>query len=85
MLCLLTNADASCGLLWDRRYKVIEGISYGLLYLHEHSNELIIHLDLKPDNILLDENMRPKITDFGLSGLFPGNQTIHTINRSGTL
>jgi pyruvate dehydrogenase phosphatase len=81
---LFTNADASSGLGWHARYKIIEGISYGLQYLHEQSNDPIVHLDLKPANILLDENMVPKITDFGLSRLFDQKQTMCTAITSGT-
>ncbi|EEE53015.1 hypothetical protein OsJ_35720 [Oryza sativa Japonica Group] len=56
------------GLLdWSSRLKIIEGITQGVVYLHTHSEKPIVHLDLKPDNILLDSNMNPKIGDFGLS------------------
>ncbi|KAL6615483.1 hypothetical protein ACP70R_037753 [Stipagrostis hirtigluma subsp. patula] len=84
----ITNADESSGLDWDTRYNIIEGICYGLHHLHEewNSNTPIIHMDLKPPNILLDDNMVPKITDFGLSRLFGQEQT-RSITRScnGTL
>ncbi|CAN6361268.1 unnamed protein product, partial [Urochloa humidicola] len=65
-------SDASSGLDWDTRYKIIEGICNGLHYLHEEwqPSTPIIHRDLKPANILLDDNMVPKIADFGLSRLF---------------
>ncbi|XBH74852.1 hypothetical protein VPH35_101723 [Triticum aestivum] len=78
-------SDASSGLDWPTRLKIIEGISYGLQYLHEQSDGPIIHLDLKPANVLLDEDMIPKITDFGLSRLFDQKQTIHTAITIGTL
>ncbi|PVH47650.1 hypothetical protein PAHAL_4G107500 [Panicum hallii] len=81
-------SDEASGLAWDTRYKIIEGICYGLHYLHEewqHSTP-IIHMDLKPANILLDNNMVPKIADFGLSRLFSEEKTwTCTINRDGTL
>ncbi|KAF8732996.1 hypothetical protein HU200_015353 [Digitaria exilis] len=57
-------------LSWSQRYKIIEGISRGLTYLHEDSRFKIIHRDLKPGNILLDGDMNPKISDFGLAKLF---------------
>ncbi|KAI3887950.1 hypothetical protein MKW92_036706 [Papaver armeniacum] len=60
---------------WGKRYKIIGGIARGLLYLHEDSRLRIIHLDLKTSNILLDEDMNPKISDFGMAVLFEVDQT----------
>ena len=78
-------ADAPFALDWQTRCKIIEGISIGLRYLHEGSNVPIIHLDLKPANILLDEDFVPKIIDFGLSRLFDPKQTIKIAASTGTL
>ena len=86
--CFFANADESSGLGWDTRYKIIQGICYGLRYLHEEwqLNAPIVHMDLKPANILLDNNMVPKIADFGLCRLFSGEKTwTCTISRDGTL
>ena len=63
---------ASCGLEWRVRYQIIKGICDGLHYLHE---QRIVHADLKPANILLDDNMLPRIADFGLSRCFDEDQT----------
>ncbi|KAF6995179.1 hypothetical protein CFC21_011727 [Triticum aestivum] len=65
-------SDASCGLEWRERYRIIRGICEGLCYLHE---KRILHLDLKPANVLLDIGMVPKIADFGLSRCFDEGQT----------
>ena len=61
-------------LTWPERYKIIEGIAKGILYLHDHSRLKVIHRDLKPSNILLDENMNPKISDFGLARIVEKDQ-----------
>ena len=79
----LNEADHSrrFSLEWERRYKIIVGIARGLLYLHEDSQLRIIHRDMKASNILLDEHMNPKISDFGLARLFHGSQTQGNTNR----
>jgi serine/threonine protein kinase len=68
------------------RHKIIEGISRGLHYLHEESRLRIIHRDLKVSNILLDKDMNPKISDFGLARFFEEDQTHNDTNViAGTL
>ncbi|KAK4731050.1 hypothetical protein R3W88_024038 [Solanum pinnatisectum] len=66
-----SRSNDKASLSWNQRYSIVEGIARGLLYLHH----------LKTSNILLDEDMNPKISDFGMARIFGGNQTIANTNR----
>uniref|UniRef100_A0ACD5WQ15 Uncharacterized protein n=1 Tax=Avena sativa TaxID=4498 RepID=A0ACD5WQ15_AVESA len=69
---------------WSLRVQVALGVARGLLYLHEECSKQIIHCDIKPQNILLDDNFRAKIADFGLAKLLRANQTQTNTGIRGT-
>lgn len=79
-------SDEGDGLDWGTCYKIIKGICAGLCYLHNGPlGSEIWHLDLKPQNILLNHDMVPKIADFGLSRLVKNRTSKATLNIFGTL
>ncbi|KAI3734286.1 hypothetical protein L6452_13751 [Arctium lappa] len=78
------QGDRKHVLKWECRKKVVLDIAKGLAYLHEDCRQKIIHLDIKPQNILLDSDFNAKVSDFGLSKLIDRNQTQVITTMRGT-
>jgi serine/threonine protein kinase len=78
------NSKAVLG--WDKLFDIAKGIAHGIEYLHRGCNTRIVHFDIKPENILLDEDFRPKIADFGLAKLCqPKESIISLAEMRGTI
>eukprot|EP01018_Ginkgo_biloba_P030398 Gb_19701 [translate_table: standard] len=82
----LFDADKSqLQLDWPTRYNICIGTARGLAYLHEESRIRIVHRDIKASNILLDEDLNPKIADFGLAKLYDEKKTHISTRVAGTV
>ncbi|XP_060668625.1 probable leucine-rich repeat receptor-like serine/threonine-protein kinase At3g14840 isoform X2 [Ziziphus jujuba] len=76
--------DSQIKLDWPTRHKICIGIARGLAYLHEESRLKIVHRDIKATNVLLDKNLNPKISDFGLAKLDEEENTHISTRVAGT-
>ena len=70
---------------YTNRYKIIIGLGSALRYLHMEWDQCVLHGDIKPSNILLDDKFRPMISDIGLARFFPEDQTYLSTAFAGTL
>ncbi|KAK9994737.1 hypothetical protein SO802_024440 [Lithocarpus litseifolius] len=70
----------------EKTYNIALGVARGIEYLHQGCDMQILHFDIKPHNILLDENFTPKVSDFGLAKLYPIDDSIVSLTAArGTL
>lgn len=70
---------------WEQRFKIIKDVASGLLYLHEGYEQVVIHRDVKASNVLLDEELNGRLSDFGLARLYEHGANPNTTRVVGTL
>ncbi|KAK9994749.1 hypothetical protein SO802_024452 [Lithocarpus litseifolius] len=80
------SREESIPLSIEKIFEISLGVASGIEYLHRGCDVQILHFDIKPHNILLDENFIPKVSDFGLAKLYPANDSIVSLTAArGTL
>ncbi|KAL5071189.1 hypothetical protein RYX36_022076 [Vicia faba] len=80
------NKEEAISLTYNQVYEISLGVARGISYLHQGCEMQILHFDIKPHNILLDENFIPKVSDFGLAKLYPIDNSIGTLTAArGTI
>ncbi|XP_058099348.1 probable L-type lectin-domain containing receptor kinase I.5 isoform X2 [Magnolia sinica] len=80
--------DENPALDWHRRFRILQGVAYGLLYLHEEWEQVVVHRDVKASNVLLDADLNGRLGDFGLARLYDHGtnpQTTHVVGTFGYL
>lgn len=82
---LLYTPKQSLVLKWEQRFNILKGIAAGLLYLHEDWEQVVIHRDVKPSNVLIDADMNARLSDFGLSRQYDHDEISHTTRVVGTI
>ncbi|KAL6547006.1 Cold-responsive protein kinase 1 [Orobanche minor] len=82
---LLGGSHSNIYFSWRTRVQICIGVAKGLAYLHEEVRPYIVHRDIKASNILLDKDLTPKISDFGLAKLIPANMTHVSTRVAGTI
>lgn len=82
---LIVAEEKSLQLGWSDRFEICLGVAKGLAYMHEESNPRIVHRDVKASNILLDSDLIPKLSDFGLAKLYDDKKTHISTRVAGTM
>ncbi|KAG2541943.1 hypothetical protein PVAP13_9NG665714 [Panicum virgatum] len=82
---LSESGQSSRVLDWRARFGIMAGVARGLAYLHERCQERIVHCDVKPENILLDAGLRPKVADFGMAKLIARDSSRALTTARGTV
>nr|XP_027070969.1 rust resistance kinase Lr10-like [Coffea arabica] len=83
---IFSNCQNGSPLSWKQVCEIAKGVARGIEYLHQGCDMQILHFDIKPHNVLLDENFVPKVSDFGLAKLYPMQKSIATLTAArGTL
>ena len=79
---IFLKRENSVYLSWGMLYKIALGIARGIEYLHRGCDMQILHFDIKPHNILLDEDFTPKVSDFGLAKLYSTDESIVSLTAA---
>jgi interleukin-1 receptor-associated kinase 1 len=77
------SEERSVSLSWEKLHEISLGVAHGIEYLHRGCEMQILHFDIKPHNILLDEQFTPKVSDFGLARLCPTNESLKSLTAAG--
>ncbi|KAG6768673.1 hypothetical protein POTOM_027600 [Populus tomentosa] len=80
------SQERTVSLSWEKLHEISLGVAHGIEYLHRGCEMQILHFDIKPHNILLDEHFTPKVSDFGLARLCPPNESLKSLTAArGTI
>ncbi|KAL6337679.1 hypothetical protein AAG906_037272 [Vitis piasezkii] len=82
---ILFNHKKSGILSWEQRFRILKGVASALLYLHEEWEQVVVHRDVKANNVLLDADMSARLGDFGLARLYDHGKEACTTHIVGTL
>ncbi|XP_057829248.2 G-type lectin S-receptor-like serine/threonine-protein kinase At1g34300 [Cryptomeria japonica] len=80
----LFNTEGGTSMEWGIRYRIALGVARAIAYLHEECLEWVLHCDIKPENILVDEDFCPKVSDFGLAKLVEKDHSLNVSRIRGT-